>query len=275
MSEPLIIMAAPNGARLSKRDHPELPITVVETAAEAARCREAGAAVLHAHVRDPDGAHVLDAERYRELIQAVGESCGDMLVQVTSEAVGRYGPAEQAAAVFDSAPEAASVALREMWPRQGREEARRARDFYHRASGEGIHIQHILYDPGDLARFASACAAGIIPEGRRDALFVLGRYAASLEAEPGELEGFLNGEMSAVTSWTVCAFGRRWYDCLAPAISLGGHVRVGLENNLYLRDGSPAPHSAALVLEMAEAARAADRPVADPQATRKIFGVVA
>jgi len=273
MSAPLIITAAPNGARLNKQDHPNLPVTVAETAAEAARCRAAGAAVLHAHVRDQDGAHVLDPGLYRELIQAVREICGDMLVQITSEAVGRYSPAEQAAAVFASHPEAASVALREMWPGEGSHEQRQARDFYARAKAEGIHIQHILYAPPDLVRFADACARRIVPEGRRDVLFVLGRYAASLEAEPGELDGFTSGDVSTLTSWTVCAFGRRGYDCLVPAIPLGGHVRVGLENNLHLRDGSLAPDSAALVKEMAEAASAAGRSLASPQAARELLGI--
>jgi uncharacterized protein (DUF849 family) len=273
VSAPLIIMAAPNGARLTKRDHPNLPVTVAETAAEAARCRAAGAAALHAHVRDEDGVHVLDPGLYRELIEAVRETCGDMLVQITSEAVGRYSPAEQAATVFASRPEAASVALREMWPANSPDEERRARDFYARAKAEGIHIQHILYDAKDLARFSDACARRIVPEGRRDALFVLGRYAALRQAEPGELDGFIGADMSAVTSWTVCAFGRRGYDCLVRALPLGGHVRVGLENNLHMRDGSLAPDSAALVSEIAEAASAAGRGLASPQAAREILGI--
>jgi len=273
MSAPLIVTAAPNGARLTKRDHPNLPLTVAETAAEAARCRAAGAAVLHAHVRDENGAHVLDPGLYRELIEAVREMCGDMLVQITSEAVGRFSPAEQAAAVFASRPEAASVALREMWSGEGSDEQGRARDFYARAKAEGIHIQHILYEAKDLARFADACARKIVPQGRRDALFVLGRYAASLEAEPGELDGFIGADLSAVTGWTVCAFGRKGYDCLVRAIPLGGHVRVGLENNLHMRDGSIASDSAALVSEIADAAVAAGRGLASPQAAREILGI--
>lgn len=273
MSVPLIVMAAPNGGRLTKRDHPNLPVSVAETAREAARCRAAGAAVLHAHVRDADGAHVLDAGLYRELIQAVRDAAGDMVVQITSEAVGRYGPAEQAATVFASHPEAVSVALKEMWPGEDPCEEAHARDFYARAKAEGIHVQHILYDPRDLARFADACTRKIIPEGRRDALFVLGRYAASLQAEPGELDAFLDGNMSAVSSWTVCAFGRRGYDCVVRAVSLGGHIRIGLENNLHLRDGSLAPDSAALVTEIAEAACAAGRGLVSPQSAREILCV--
>jgi uncharacterized protein (DUF849 family) len=271
MSAPLIITAAPNGARLNKQDHPNLPLTVAETAAEAARCRAAGAAVLHAHVRDSAGAHVLDPGLYRELIEAVRERCGDMLVQITSEAVGRYGPAEQAAVIFGSLPEAASVALREMWPGEGRDEERRARDFYARAKAERIHIQHILYDPKDLARFAEAKRRKIVPESQGDVLFVLGRYAASGQAEPGELDGFLGGEMAAVATWTVCAFGRSGYDFLVRAVSLGGHVRVGFENNLHLQDGALAPDSAALVKEMADAASATGRSLADPEAARDIL----
>ena len=90
---PLVIAVAPNGARRGKADHPRLPLTLDEIAHEAARCREAGAAMLHLHVRDAEGRHVLDAGLYRETIAAVRCAAGaDFLIQITTEAVGRYAP---------------------------------------------------------------------------------------------------------------------------------------------------------------------------------------
>ena len=92
----LVIMVAPNGARRIKADHPRLPITPAEIADEAVPCAEAGASVLHVHVRSDDGRHTLDAELYRAAIDAVRQRLGErMVIQVTTEAVGRYGPAEQ------------------------------------------------------------------------------------------------------------------------------------------------------------------------------------
>ena len=90
-----VLMVAPNGARRTKADHPALPVSVAETVEAALACHEAGAGGLHAHVRDRQGAHVLDAGLYRELIAEMGLRAPAMAVQITTEAVGRYSPAEQ------------------------------------------------------------------------------------------------------------------------------------------------------------------------------------
>ena len=97
---PLLVMVAPNGARRTKADHPNLPITPPEIAREAELCRAAGATVLHLHVRAPDGRHSLDPDLYRAAVDAVRAALGArMVIQMTTEAVGRYSPAEQMAAV--------------------------------------------------------------------------------------------------------------------------------------------------------------------------------
>ena len=73
MSHLPIVMAAPNGARKTKADHPNLPITIAETVAEAGRCFEAGASILHAHIRDDDGTHSLDSNTYDKLIRKLNQ----------------------------------------------------------------------------------------------------------------------------------------------------------------------------------------------------------
>ncbi|MHA1599614.1 MAG: 3-keto-5-aminohexanoate cleavage protein, partial [Alphaproteobacteria bacterium] len=93
---PLILTVAPNGARRGHADHPALPITPDEIGRCAAACADAGAAMIHLHVRDRDGGHSLDADAYRAAIDAVRREAGErIIVQVTSEAVGIYEPAEQ------------------------------------------------------------------------------------------------------------------------------------------------------------------------------------
>ena len=88
---PTAIAVAPNGGRRGKNDHPALPIGPEELASTAAACLEAGAAMIHAHVRDRDGGHLLDADAYREATKAIRDAVGERLViQITSEAVGRY-----------------------------------------------------------------------------------------------------------------------------------------------------------------------------------------
>ena len=102
-----------------------LPLTADELARTAAECLERGASMIHLHVRDAEGRHCLDPEAYRATIAQICEAVGDRLVlQITSELLGRYSPAEQRAAVLKTNPEAVSLALRELAP-----EAPDERDF--------------------------------------------------------------------------------------------------------------------------------------------------
>ncbi|MHA1571267.1 MAG: 3-keto-5-aminohexanoate cleavage protein, partial [Alphaproteobacteria bacterium] len=112
---PALLMVAPNGARRGKVDHPALPITAGELAADAALCREAGAGAIHLHVRGDDGGHILDAERYREAMAEVnGATGGDLVIQITTESVGLYQPEQQMALVREVRPEFVSLAIREL-----------------------------------------------------------------------------------------------------------------------------------------------------------------
>lgn len=270
MSLPAILMAAPNGARRGKADHPALPVSIAETVAEARACRAAGAAVLHAHVRDGAGAHVLDAGLYAELLAECARAVPDLLVQVTTEAAGRYGPEAQLALIETLRPPMLSIALREIWP-EGTEPAIAARA-YAVAAEAGLHVQHILYGPQDLARLREARRAGVVP-GRlaQCLLFVLGRYVSGQQALPAELHAFLE-EMPA-EPWFLCAFGMKENACIAEALALGGHARVGFENNLHLRDGRLAPSTAALVREAAESAAALARPLATPAEAARLLAL--
>ncbi|MDX5362406.1 MAG: 3-keto-5-aminohexanoate cleavage protein, partial [Alphaproteobacteria bacterium] len=156
---PAILSVAPNGARRTKADHPALPMTPADLAAAAVSAQAAGASLIHLHVRDADGRHTLDPGIYREATEEVRAAVGDgMIVQITTEAVGLYTPEQQIATVRTVRPEAASVALREIVPDDAGEAL--ARDFYHWATGEGIHLQHILFTPEEVARFAGLCARG-------------------------------------------------------------------------------------------------------------------
>ncbi len=114
MTYPVIIMAAPNGARKTHRDHPALPVSIEETVCEAAACYEAGATILHAHVRGQQQEHVLDAGLYRELTGELNQRVPELLVQITTEAVGIYPPRQQVDCVKKVMPQMASVSLREM-----------------------------------------------------------------------------------------------------------------------------------------------------------------
>ena len=263
---PCLIMVAPNGARRTKADHPALPMTPPELAMAAAACLEAGAAAIHLHVRDRDGGHTLDADAYRSALAAVHEAVGDRMVcQVTTEAVGRYSPDEQMAMVRDLRPEAVSLAVRELVPDAGHEAE--AAKFFAWLVAERIHPQYIVYEAADVDRFNALRRRGVIPGGPAFLLFVLGRYTAGQQSAPRDLLPFL-GAADPMDRWAMCAFGRREGVCALTAAALGGHSRVGFENNLTLSTGETAPDNAASVAEAVAAARQVGRTIADADAAR-------
>jgi 3-keto-5-aminohexanoate cleavage enzyme len=266
-------MVAPNGARRGKADHPNLPMTADEIAREAALCSEAGATVLHLHVRTQGGEHALDPGLYREAIQAVRRAVGDrMVIQTTTEAAGRYTPKEQMKAVRELHPEAVSLGLRELIPEGG--DPAEAAEFFHWLRRERIAPQYILYTPSEVADFQALRRQGVIPQARPFALFVLGRHSAPTEVRPRDLLGFLDAYDSELP-WALCAFGAIESACVLTAAGLGGHVRVGFENNLRLADGSLAGSNADLVAQARRALPLLGRRLADIGTTRALLAKTA
>ncbi len=275
MSDPVTIMVAPNGARRTKADHPRLPITIAETAREVARCADAGASAVHVHVRDAEGVHVLDADLYRDVTAAIAREAGtDIVVQATTEAVGRYSPQQQIAMVRDLKPEAVSVGLREVLPSEDLVPA--AADFYAWCFAERIAVQHILYDLGDLHAFLEFVRRGVIPGSHWSVLYVLGRYTTNQESDPNTLRTFLDvmdtAEERHSTAWTICAFGRGETTSATAAMAMGGHARVGFENSLWGPDGSLMSGNDAVVVRARSIADLLGRPSTDREQTLRVLG---
>ena len=230
------IMVAPNGARLTKADHPTLPVTIEETVAAALAARAAGADGLHAHVRDAKGAHVLDAGLYRELLAEMATEAPGFYVQITTEAVGRYTPSEQRALIETVVPPAASIGLREIDEEPDRAITRR---FFAFCAEAGVHVQHILSDQTDIERLAARRADGTIPAGPLAASLVLGRYTTGQVSDPADVAPFA-AALKAVepdVDWSLCAFGPTETLCLVEASRQGGKMRVGFENNRVNANG--------------------------------------
>ncbi|MFK0377075.1 3-keto-5-aminohexanoate cleavage protein [Pandoraea sp. NPDC090278] len=253
MTRNYALAVAPNGARRTHVDHPALPMTPTELGECAKACLDAGAAMIHLHVRKADGTHSLEVADYAAGIAAVRRAVGDALVlQVTTEAVGIYTPEQQIATVHALHPEAISVALREVLPDAAHAPAAEA--FFDWLWREQITTQYILYDTEDVAHYWRLRASGAIRPGRHWVLFVLGRYSKGQLSSPSDLLPFLAawqvgadglGEAADATPWAMCAFGPREAECALAAVLHGGHARIGFENNLYLPDGSVSPGNAA------------------------------
>ncbi|MES2889736.1 MAG: 3-keto-5-aminohexanoate cleavage protein [Pseudomonadota bacterium] len=253
-----LITVAPNGAYKQRTDHPSLPLTAYALAQEAKRCLDAGAGMIHLHVRTTSGEHLLDATAYAEATTAIHRAVGQSLVvQVTTEAGKRYAPAAQMAVVRSLRPEAASFSIAELVPDAASEVEAAA--FFDWVRREGILPQYVLYSPADLARYHDLKARGILPGERDTVLFVLGRYAVGQCSDPRDLLPFLTPLPEAGLHWSVCAFGPSESACVLTAAALGGHVRVGFENNLWLADGRLASDNAALVAQAHVGIRLAGR----------------
>ena len=241
------IMAAPTGARRGKADHPNLPIAIEEIAAEAAACQAAGADAIHLHVRDAAGRHSLDAGLYREVIAATNAAAPGLPIQITTEAAGIYAPAEQLACLEAVRPADASVCVREIAP-----DPLVADRLYHFAAEAGISIQHILFTDEDVATLRAAYASGRVPETMHRAILVLGAYAPARNGDPAELPARLKAIEDMNLDWAVCAFGGGEQACLEAAMRLGGHARVGFENNLHRPDGALADSTAEQVARLVQ-----------------------
>lgn len=269
MQPPLIVTVAPNGAYKQRADHPALPLDPHELAHAARRALDAGAAMLHLHVRDARGRHSLDVEHYRAALRAVRSAVGDdMVLQVTSEAAGVYGPHEQIAMVRRLQPEAVSVGLREIDHPSVGDDGLAA--FFTALADSGTMTQVILYDDVDLRRWAQLRASGVVPEAPWFLLFVLGRYSTSKTSSPTDLLPFLR-HVTSGEPWAVCAFGPAELACVTAAACFGGHVRVGFENNMHLADGSLAADNAELVIQVANVAAGMHRRLASAADVRALF----
>ena len=233
------LMVAPNGARKTKDDHPALPITLDEIVSTAIECHATGADGLHLHVRDEKGRHTLDAGRYRETLAALRSAVPDMALQITTEAVGQYSPAEQRKTVWDVEPEAVSISLAEMFA-DGDDTA--AIGFYRECAEADIAVQHILYGESDLQLMQKLFAEKQLALDQLQLLFVLGRYTENQQSIPADLDPFISWQRANCSDadWAVCAFGKQETNCLIAAYQAGGKARVGFENSFWNADGTVA-----------------------------------
>jgi len=273
MSDPFIIMCAPNGARRQKTDHANIPLTSAELADCAEEVLLAGASILHLHVRTDEGRHSLSVDRYRDAIQAIRARVGDKLVlQTTSEAVGQYSRAQQVAMVKELRPEAVSLALREICPDDAAEPDTKA--FFAWMRDHRIFPQIILYNEADTRRFERMRQAGLFGIERPFVLCVLGKYGDEAGNMSGDLNVFTNILSPAQVPWAVCGFGKNEHRLAEEAAKRGGHVRVGFENNLQRVDGGFAEDNAELVKcanQSAQRVQGTERPIATAEDVRQQF----
>lgn len=271
MDRPLIITAAICGAEVTKEQNPAVPYTAEELADEAKRCFDEGARVIHLHVRKPDGTPTQDREVFSAAISAIRDLVPDVIVQVsTGGAVGMS--VEERAQPLDLAPEFCSLTTGSC--NFGNEvfanpfpviEAIAAKA---RACGCKPEIE--VFDAGFVDNALLLLKRGLLtPPLHFD--FVLGVPGAMTGTE--DRLDFLLSTIPEGSTWTVAGIGRFELPLAAAAIARGGHVRVGLEDNIYISKGVLARGSWELVRTVARYASEAGRPIATPKQAREILGL--
>ncbi len=254
MHRPLI-MIAPNGARKTKSDLAQIPLSPEELAREASLSAAAGASIIHLHVRSENEGHTLDVETYKKAIAAIKAKVGDkIIIQATTEACDIYKPEEQIEMVRALMPEAVSCAIRELVPTPAHEDS--AKKFFWWLAENKIWPQYIIYSPAELEYFADLKKRGIIPSAHDFVLFVLGKKqrvaTADNYAQPQDLLPFVETlkKTGLKLLWAVCAFGGNENACMQEAFKHGGNARVGFENNHLDENNEVVESNADLVAQL-------------------------
>lgn len=259
----------------NKADTPHVPITVEEITADARRCVDAGAAILHLHVRYTDGSPAYERELNSALFAAVRAACPNVVISGSTS--GRVFPLiEQRAAVLDAAPDMASLTLGSMnFPTQASVNAPETiRELARRMRERRILPELEIFDLGmaDYAQYLAGCGELRPPLYANILLGSLGTLSASASNLTAVARALPEG-----TIWAATGIGRFQFPVNGLAVAMGGHVRVGLEDNIWMDPATkqePATN-ARLIERIVALARAHGREIATCADARRMLGLTA
>jgi uncharacterized protein (DUF849 family) len=275
MTTPCIITVAITGSVPTKKDSPAVPITVPEQIESTHAAYEAGAALVHVHVRNDDGTTTSDPEKFARFLEGIRKHCPDMIVQFSTG--GRSGTGKERGGMLHLKPEMASLTtgsvnfakmIYENHPTL-------IHDLASRMLEHGIKPEVEIFDLAMLYNAAKLVADGLLkaPVHVQFVLGVPGALPADrevLEFELGQLERMLPG-----ATWTAAGIGRHQLTVNEWSLELGGHCRTGLEDNVRFDKERLASSNAELVQRVADRAGQFGRTVATPAEARRILGLTA
>ena len=270
MTSKLIITVAPTGNVPTREMNPHLPVTPEEIADSAVRCRKAGASLIHIHARDPNEKPTLDPQVFARIHSLVAKRT-DLIVQISTGGRAGMDAESRSAAVRLLRPEMASLTTGSMnFPDRVYANSFELIELLARTMKEaGTKPEMEIFEPGMITNAQKLVAKELATEPLHFD-FVLGSRG-SLPATAKNLL-YLSETIPPGSTWTVAGIGRWQLPMAALAIVMGGHVRVGLEDNLYYRKGQLATNEQ-LVARVARIAAEVGRPVATPEEARQILGL--
>src|SRR5262249_54706827 len=271
MSDELLITVAGVGAEVTREQQPKLPLLPDEVGAEYARAYDAGATIGHIHGRRPDGSPTQDRGTMRAYSGAIGARCPIVQQFSTGGAVGMS--VEERIEALDLRPEMATLTLGTC--NFGEEVFENSlptiRAILERITAFGIVPELEIFDAGMLATADVLFAKGLLAVPSHFD-FVLGVPGAAA-ATPENLVHFARSIPSGCT-WSGAGIGRHQTRMAALALAMGGHVRVGFEDNVWYRKGELATSNAQLVERVVRIAREVGREPATVEETRAMLGLV-
>ena len=294
MNPNVIITCAVTGAGDTVGRHPAIPITPEQIANAALEAAEAGAAVVHCHVRDPKtGKGTRGVHLYREVVERIRAKNTEVIINLTAGMGGDVevgegeqpmqwgpgtdlvGPIERLAHVAELRPEICTLdcgtlnfgdghTIVVQTPAQLREQARLIKSY-------GVKPEMEIFDSGNLWFAKQLCAEGLVNDPPLFQLCLGIPWGAPVNSQT---MAYQVGELPKNAVWAGFGIGRMEFPMVAQAVLLGGHVRVGLEDNLWLEKGVHASN-ATLVEKAGRIITLLGSRIASPDEARKILGLKA
>jgi len=268
----LIITAAICGAEIMKENDPYLPTTPEELSDEAKRCFDAGARIVHLHVRDEEGKPTQDASIFKKTVSLIRQKAPELIVQVSTGGATWMKPEERLQSL-ESEPDMATLSTGTS--NFGSDIFMNTKDmiltFAKRINEKGIMPEFECFEAGHIRLANWLIEKGYVNRNHYHYDFVIGvpgAMEASLESICHMKNLIPNG-----ATWCVAGIGRHELNMAAIAIASGGHVRVGMEDNIYLSKGVLAQSNADLVERVVNIAKNLNREIASSQEVKELFGL--
>ncbi len=272
---PLILTAAITGAETTRKDQPQLPITPAEQAAAALACYEAGARVIHLHVRDDAGQPTQSLERFAAAIEAIKAAAPEVIIQISTG--GAVGEAfEKRLAPLGLHPDMGTLNAGtlnfgdDVFINRPADIVRLAQAFLQYEVVPEVEV----YESGMIDYVAKLVNKGIITHTPLHVQFVLG-VPGGMNGSPKNvlyMADHLKEQIPSAT-WAVAGIGRWHIPASLTALVNGGHIRVGFEDNIFYHKGVVAESNAQLVGRIARIATEIGRPLATAAQAREILGL--
>ncbi len=287
-SDPVIISCSISGAIANRDQCPAIPYTPAEYAAEARRAVDEGAAQIHIHARSPDGVPSYEIEDFAAITAAIRAEVGDVIINYSTGAIGV--PLEQRIAYLEALkPDVAALNMSSM---NYAKYSRRRKDFVFKAVFEnsfdtiielieamranGIQPEHECFDAGHVANLDPLLDMGLLEPPLQISL-VMG-VTGGVRPVPRNVTAMsdqIPGGPEGPSNWQLIGVSRDQWKLLASALVLGGNVRAGLEDNLYLPDGEMARSNGELIAKARQMAEDVGRRAATVAEARELLGLSA